>query len=356
MKCKNCGANLDSYVTKCIYCGENQISNESRISTNKIKSQNICGFFSKKYVNSNGKNTIESRKICKNENKWENPFFTISFEDQKYYLNLYLSISDNLFTYENFMREIEIDIIYDEKENINFKANYLNFREDSRVDRSKYTKRQLVDYKIQFTENLIYKILNNESTVIKIKDINKKNNEFLILIDLEEKLLIEGFYSCLKNNKIEKGSAYEFASSKMKDQFLIDNGLMANIDKHNDLNQKYSTLSYEEFIFWCETNKEKINYFKKVEQSIKNENKTKANNLKNELKEKEDTLYKWKLNEDTRGGFNSFLTVVLLATIWINFSFKIAFICILIYNLSFFAYSKIKVLKLNKRIKELKQC
>jgi hypothetical protein len=356
MKCKNCGADIEQDILGCTFCGVRLMSGLSNLSTTKIESENICAFYCKKYVNSNGDKIIESVKICKNENEWESPFFTISFVNQKhFYLYLYISVSEHQFTYDNYFREIDLEINFSETETISFKVQYSKCTEDNRVDKKLYTKRLLVEYKLDFAENLISKILNTSSTLFKIKSINNSKERCSIIIDNEVKLLIDGFYSCLKNNIIERGATYDLASQKLKDKFLIDNRLFSNIKKHNELYEKYRNLTFEDFKIWCENNKEKFNSYKTFEINEINKNLLNVKNLKEELNTNENKLRKWELNNETRIGFSAFSSLAILIFFWIKFNIKIGLIVVSIYIVCFFAYSKLKTFQLNQRIKELEK-
>ena len=317
----------------------------------------IYTIFVKNSIDSKRNMILESPEIglkLTESGKVFNYFISYSIQNNKeHFLDLFAVLNSKEFLWDGKCNHINVKIIFNNNEEINYKIDYSIYSDDNQRDKKDWGTYYKVLFRIPFTKDLLYNLIKSNNVVLEIKEGGRSMPDILNLPN-QFVIILSGFYNSVYSESINAEIVNEYGSNKIKENIIKKNGWFQILNKYYDLEIAYKTLDHLDFKEWIKKNESFIkNYVENNNIELKIISDSRVAN-KEELKEKESSLREWDSNDDTRMGLNAFLTIALLIIIWLKFSLKLALIIVVIYNLSFFIYSKNRVFKLKKRIEELK--
>jgi len=357
MKCSICGNENDSNELKCSFCEKYVTNSKTNITKNVLTQDDIYSFFVKKIINGKGVEILESPEIglkLTESGKVFNYFLSYSIENKnEHFLELFAEVNSKEFLLDGRFNHINIKIIFNNYEDINFKIDYSSYSEDNQRNKNDWGTYYKVLFRIPFTKDLLYNLIKSENVILEIKQGGRSMPDILNL-PKQVIIIFSGFYNFVYSESINAEIVYDYGSNKIKENIIKKNGWLQILNIYPDFEIAYKTLDHLDFKEWIKKNELSINnYLEKNNKDLKNESESRKVDTE-ELKKKERSLREWDSNDETRMGLNAFLSIALLIFIWLKFDLKIAIFIIIIYNLFFFVYSKNKVFQLKKRIEELK--
>ena len=358
MNCTACGAENNPRELKCTFCGVSLNNSTTRIVTDLVNPDDMYPFFVKKSINGEGKETLESGEVGLKfvQMSTRPPLYFISFsllDKSDLFINLYAVANRKSFTWDGECQSLELKIIYNQHETINFNVNYLSYKDDNQLS-SVYGNSTRVYFRGPFTKELLLKMLESDDVVLNIKAQGKYREEEISL-NSENLMLIYGYYNNIYNSSIRIDDVKKYWSDKMIINLIKNKGLFLLIDKNSDLKRATEHFNYVEFQEWINSNKEMISSIKQEDENKRiSDKRTRENNLE-ELKRLQKKLYN---RDDYLGAIffvNIFLSVGVFIYLWVNLDFMKSLIIILSYNVIFFFGSLYRTSTLEKKIKELEE-
>jgi hypothetical protein len=358
MKCSACGAENISTQLNCLFCGASLNNSTTRIETDLVNQDDKYSFFVKKIINGERKESLESNEIGLKFVKMNNGeyflyFISFSLVDKsELFINLYAVTDRKSFTWDGECQSLELKIVYNNKETINFNVNYTSNKDDDQLS-SIYGNFTRVYFRVPFTKELLLKMLESEEVVLNIKARSKHFEK--IKLSSENLVTFCGYYNNVYNSTIRVDDVNKYWSDKMKINLVKKKGLLLIINKYSDLKGAFEQLNYVEFKEWINSNKEKLSSIVKEDENNRaSEKQTKENKLQ-ELKQLKEKLSKIEENSLLRVIMNIILSLVLLIYLWIKIDFKTTIIVVALYNILFAVWSKNRTSTLEKNIKDLEE-
>lgn len=347
MKCSACGAENQSKLLNCTFCGISLNNSITKIESDSVIQDDKYSFFVKRSFNGEGKEILESEEIGlklveMTNGKYFLYFISFSLIDKsELFINLYAVTNRKSFTWDGKCQSLELKIIYNQEETINFKVNYSSNKDDNQLSLL-YGNFTRVYFRIPFSKELLLKMLKSDDVVLNIK----ARSEYDEIINLSSENLVSicGYYNNIYNSSIRIDDVNKYWSDKMKLNLIKKKGLFLLIDKNSDLKRASDQLNYLEFKEWISSNEDKISSIKQA----------KENNLQ-ELKQLNEKLTKRDFNSNLRLGINIFLSLGFFIFLWIKIDFQTSFIIIVLYNIVYAVWSKNRTSTLKKSIKELEE-
>lgn len=337
MKCSACGAENESNLINCSYCGNiNQIGEVVTVNLKNFKDNEYCI----RFLDEQNNQILKSKEtFFQYGDIYYHWYYSIEISNQSNY-SLVVSkiINGKSFLWDNKYNKCYLNIIFNDNEQLKYEVKYHDYSDYREILGAQSKK---VNFRFPFSYSLLKKFLETKNLRIILDDglplASVPNQELTLTEDL--KLDLFGFANTVFGTNYKKKEIELKEQEGKKYEYALENDIVDFEEIENHLN-----LSVTEFKEW-------VNKKRNEQSSIDSQNQA----TKNEQKEQKEKLEKWKESEGLRFLINILLSVVLFIFLWVKIDLKTSFIVIVVYNIIFKIWSKTKTSNLEKSVKDLEK-